>query len=140
MKNVILALILSTSQVSAADLSYTSEVNDYPPRTMFEKAVSNYTDSLIIENVQEKCTRFLGLNMPKDRFIPNKQYFIMGFDPPIQEKIIAFAIQRARDYSDEETFKKGLNPGQILSQSAWCRLVGADLMDEAKYHLDRHLD
>jgi hypothetical protein len=138
MKFLALALTLLTFSANAADLDYQDpQYRQYrdPPISytgILERRVRAYSNALVIETVQEKCYSYLNLNFPRDRLIPNKQYFLMGFDPPVQEKIIAAAKVRATQYSDEETYRKGLNPGQIMSDGAWCRLVASDLMRDAK--------
>lgn len=152
MKNVVTAilLLLSTS-VQAADLDYPYNnryTSNLPPPLPPQHSVSDsriegsiraYTDALIIETAQEKCVRYLKFDFPRDRLIPNKQHFLMGFDPPVQDLIIREAKIRATERSDRETFRKGLTPGQILSESAWCRLVATDLMEDARFDLDTYL-
>lgn len=145
MKKLLAIFLLSTS-ANAADLEYTERYtsNLPPPQIsyigMIERRIRAYTDALIIETVQEKCVRYIKFDFPRDRLIPNKQYFIMGFDPPMQEVIIKEAKIRATTHSDEETYRKGLLPNQILTDSAWCRLVAPELMEDAKADLDRYLD
>lgn len=138
MKILALAIAFFTFPAISADFNYRDpRYQQYqdPPVSytgLLERRVRAYSNALIIETVQEKCYSYLNLSFPKDRLIPNKQYFLMGFDPPIQQEIIQAAKGRATKYSDEEAFRKGLTPDQILSDGAWCRLIAPDLIRDAK--------
>lgn len=148
MKVLALVFALLATPVSAADFegynSYDLHQRNMRAQTtyagMIERRINAYTTALIIETVQERCFNYLKFDMPRDKVIPNKQYFIVGFDPPVQQQIIDAAKIRATKYSDSETFRKGLNPGQIMSDGAWCRLVAPELLQNAKDDMWLYMD